>query len=229
MRSFFVPFGVLALVVVVAGFGPNVYGSFTGGTPIPAMVHAHGAIMLCWVALCLAQATLVARGSVALHRRLGWIGAGLAVVCWASMIAATIGALVRFDPSQFGFLVKPLLIQTGQIVLFPALVAWAMLARRRPGWHKRLMTLATLVLLQAAVDRMHWLPNEGLPMFWHSAVRLYVLMLPVVTYDFATLRRPHPATWIGTALIVTMHAAVSAYWDDEDWARLALHVWLSLR
>jgi hypothetical protein len=229
VRLVFVAYGVLSIVVVAVGFGPNVYGSFTGGTPIPAPVYLHGAIMLAWVGFYTVQAALVARGRVALHRRLGVAGGALAAVCWLSMGAATVGALARFDPNQFGFLVKPLLIQLGQMVLFTLFVAWAVLARRLAAWHKRLMTLATLVLLQSALDRMHWLPNEGLPMFWHSGLRLYVLMIPLWVLDVVTLRRIHPATWMGTGLVVAMHAVVSAYWDDEGWNQLARAFWLSLR
>lgn len=92
------------------------------------------------------------------------------------MSVATVIALQRFDPDEMAFLVKPLLIQIGSIVLFPTFVAWAVLMRRQPLWHKRLMALATMGLVQAAVDRMQWIP-EILPMFWDNGVRRYVLLL----------------------------------------------------
>lgn len=228
-RRFFVALGALFVAVVVVGFGPNVYGSFTGGRPIPAVVYVHGAIMLAWVALFAAQAAFAARGNLARHRRVGWAGAVLAVVAWISMGVATVVALKRFDPDVFGFLVKPLLIQLAQMLMFAVFVAGAVLARRQAGWHKRLMTFATLALLQSALDRMDWLPNEGLPQFWHSGLRLYVLMIPLFVFDVATLRRLHPATLTGSALVVAMHAVVSAYWDDAGWNDLARSFWSWLR
>ena len=77
------------------------------------------------------------------------------------MGVATIVALQRYDPDKFAFIVKPLLIQLGLMVVFPAFVTWAVLARLEAGWHKRLMTFATLVLLQSALDRMDWLPTKA--------------------------------------------------------------------
>jgi hypothetical protein len=146
------------------------------------------------------------------------------------MGAVTIDALRRYDPNKFGFIVKPLLIQLGSLTVFPVFVTLAVLARRQAGWHKRLMTLATFVLIQAALDRMHWLPNEGLPMFWHAGLRLYVLfLLPLFVFDMVTLRRIHPATLIGSAVIVAMHGVVSFYWADEGWNQVARGFWMWVR
>ena len=88
---------------------------------------------------------------------------------------------------------------------------------------------ATLVLLQSALDRMHWLPNEGLPMFWHYGLRLYILMIPLFVFDFVTLRRIHPATLTGSCLVVAMHAVVSFYWEHEGWNQVARGFWMWLR
>lgn len=142
------------------------------------------------------------------------------------MGVATIVALQRFDPDKFAFIVKPLLIQLGSIVVFPVFVTWAVLTRRQAAWHKRLMTFATFVLVQAALDRMHWLPNEGLPMYWHAGLRLYVLLiLPLFIFDIVTLRRIHPATLIGSGIIVAMHGVVSFYWAHQCWNRVARGFW----
>jgi hypothetical protein len=92
------------------------------------------------------------------------------------------------------------------------------------------MTLATFVLVQAALDRMHWLPDVGLPGFWETGLRGYVLLLlPLFAFDLSTLRRIHPATLIGAGLIIAMHGVVSFYWADEGWNQLARHAWMGLR
>ena len=118
----------------------------------------------------------------------------------------------------------------GSIVVFPVFVGGAVVARRHPMWHKRLMALATMVLIQAALDRMHWMPESGLPMLWHAGLRLYVLLLlPLLVFDAVTLKRIHPATLSGTAIILTMHAIVSYYWSHEGWHQLARSFWIWLR
>jgi hypothetical protein len=151
--------------------------------------------MMGWVVLYTVQAGFVTHGNLKRHRQVGWAATALAAAVWISMGVATIVALERFDPDpdKFAFIVKPLLIQLGSMVVFPVFVTWAVLARRQALWHKRLMTFATFVLVQAALDRMYWLPKEGLPMFWHSGLRLYVLlMLPLFIFDIVTLSASIP-------------------------------------
>ena len=229
-RYFFVGLGALCILFVVVGFAPNLYKSFSGDIVIPPIVYVHAAIMMGWVVLYTVQASLAAHGNLRTHRRTGWAATVLAAAVWISMGVATIMALLRFDPDKMPFLVKPLLIQLGTMAVFSVFIAWAVLARRHADWHKRLMTFATFALVQAALDRMDWLPNEGLPMFWHYGLRLYVLlMLPLFLFDIVTLRRIHPATLVGSGLIVAMHGVVSFYWADASWSQLARGFWLWLR
>ena len=61
-------------------------------------------------------------------------------------------------------------------------------------------------------------------------MRLYVLLLlPLFVFDFSTLKRIHPATLSGPAIILVTHAVISYYWLDEGWNRLARSFWLWLR
>ena len=229
-HRFFAGLGAYCIVLAAIGFGPSFYDHFTGQLAIPASVHVHGAIMLSWLVLFTTQANLVARASLRLHRRLGWVTVGVAVAVVISMSVATVMALQRFDPDEMSFLVQPLLIQLGSIVVFATFVAWAVAMRRHAMWHKRLMALATMALVQAALDRMHWLPETSLPMFWHAGVRLYLLLLlPLFVFDALTLKRIHGATLAGTTIIVAMHAVVSYYWLDAGWHQLARSFWISLR
>ena len=228
-RYLFVALGTVCIAVALVGFAPHLYASLKGQLFIPKVVHVHGAIMLGWIVLYTVQAGLAAHGNLARHRTLGWASAGFATVVWISMGVAVLGSLRRFDPDEFGFIVKPLLIELGTMVVFPVFVAGAVLARAQAGWHKRLMTFATLVLIQSALDRMQWLPDEGLPMFWHYGLRLYVLMVPLFAFDLVTLRRIHPATLVGSAVVVAMHGVVSFFWEHEGWNRLARSFWILLR
>lgn len=229
-RYFFVGIGSFCVLLALIGFGPGVHAFTVGGGTIPPIVHVHGVAMLAWLLLFTLQASLVRTRRLDRHRQLGWTMTGLAALVWMSMIVTTVVALQRFDPQHYGFLVQPLLIQTGSIVLFPMFFAWALLARHRADWHKRMVCFATFTLMQAALDRMHWLPDSGLTMFWNHGVRMYVLLiLPLVVFDLSVLRRIHPATWVGIVTTVVMHAVASHYWDHAGWQRLAREFWMWLR
>ena len=229
-HHFFVGIGAWCIVLAIVGFVPSFQAYFAGEFDIPPIVHVHGALMMSWLVLYTTQARFAARGNLRRHRRMGWLATGLAAAVWISMGVATVAALRHYAPDEAPFLVKPLLIQLGTLAVFPVFFVGAVLARRQAGWHKRLMTLATFVLVQAALDRMHWLPGLDLPGFWETGVRGYVLLLlPLFIFDLVTLRRIHPATLLGSGLIVAMHGVVSFYWADEGWNQLARHVWMGLR
>jgi hypothetical protein len=139
----------------------------------PACIfRRHGVAFAAWLLLLLTQTSLVAAGRVDLHRRLGVVGAGLAV---AMLVLGIIGSLmaasrptgfVNVSVPHLQFLVVPLFA----LGLFVAFVSLALLNRRRPQHHKRLMLLATIALAEAGVARwpfafMHTaLPIPGIGM-----------------------------------------------------------------
>jgi hypothetical protein len=84
--------------------------------------------------------------------------------------------------------------------VFGALVSAAVLQRRRSEAHKRLMLLATISLLTAAVARfLRQVGMGGAPnLFFGTDVFVLVLVL----YDLALRGRIHPATLWGGALVV---------------------------
>lgn len=229
-RRFFVAIGLWCLLLAIVGFMPNMSRQWAGELSYPSLVHVHAIVMLAWLVVFTVQASLMAGRKFQQHRTLGWVATVLAAFVWISMTVTTVEALLRYSPETYGFLIQPLLIQLGTMVVFPIFVTVAILVRRQPEWHKRLMMFATFSLVQAAFDRMHWLPNEGLPMFWHAGLRMYVLLvLPVIVFDLLTLRRIHPATLSASAILVTLHAIVTAYWDDTGWAHSARAFWMWLR
>jgi len=89
-----------------------------------------------------------------------------------------------------------------------------MLARANAGWHRRLMTLATLLLVQAGLDRMRWQPIPGPMLIW-------ALLVPFFVFDIVTTRRVHPATLIGTGLIVSSHLTILMNWGSPAWHEAA--------
>ncbi len=219
LRHFFVYQSWFFVLVAFVGFGPNFYDYFAGTFPLPWTAHVHGAVMMAWLFAYAAQTSFAANGNLMVHRawgaRLVWLAGAVFVV----MAMATVTSIARFNPSltEMTFLYDVFAIQIVMMVWFAVFVTWGVLARGNSGWHRRMMTFATIVLLQAAVDRMYWLPESGLPMFWHQAIRLYALMAPMLAFDIITRRRLHPATLAASTLIVGGHALVSAVWEDANW------------
>ena len=151
---------------MVLGFGPTYFYRGTVFAKLPsALIHVHGAVFSSWVVLYVVQTLLVAMRKVRWHRTLGTYGAVLAGLMVVLGWAATLQNVARgrtpsiFTPAEF------LVINLWGIVLFAAMVGWAIVKRRDAAAHKRLMLLATIGIMPPAITRielmMHWPRARG--------------------------------------------------------------------
>ena len=203
-HRFFTAMAIAIAVTVLAGFARTYYlRAYFDSPPISPLLHLHGLVFSSWVALYLAQTSLVAADRVRLHRRLGVAGGVLAVIL---VLVGVTTAIVRVrqgfsppgGPPPPVFLVVPLT----DMALFGGLVAAALYFRRQMAVHKRLMLLGTIALLAAPIARLPFglLQSGILAVF--AASDLFVVAL--IAYDFAMYRRIHRATaWGGFAVVAS--------------------------
>ncbi|PYQ50277.1 MAG: hypothetical protein DMF78_16115 [Acidobacteria bacterium] len=97
--------------------------------------------------------------------------------------------------TALGFLAIPIF----DMVVFSALVATALLMRRDKETHKRLMLLAFISIVVAAVARLPGMLPRG-PLAFFGAGYLFILV--AVIYDLVSRRRVHKAYLWGGALLV---------------------------
>ena len=123
--------------------------------PTEPVFFVHGVLFTAWLVLLVVQPALVAVRRTDLHRKLGWLGAGLAVAMVALGIVGALTAARR--PTGFvGIPLPPLqflIVPVLDIVLFSAFVALAIARRRDTQSHKRWMLLASVNLLAAGIAR----------------------------------------------------------------------------
>lgn len=216
---------VLFLVTAVVGFGPRSAAIVAGAMPVPPpIVHVHAALMVSWLLLLVTQASLAATGKLRLHRTLGVMSIGLAAALLVVLLATAVVRYGDITAAGFGpFASNILLLQIRSAVLFPAFYLWAILARNTaPETHKRMMLLATLVLLDAAIARMGWLPgNDTTVSYDMTHVYLLLLLLPAIAYDLLHPGRVHRAYVIGLALLLPWVAATSFLWNEPWWHETA--------
>jgi hypothetical protein len=193
--------------VVVAGFSMQLaMGRSTFAAPV--VLHVHAAVFFGWTALFVLQTMLVDRGSLALHRRLGWLGAGwaAAVVLLGSYVTVMTvrrgGAPFFFTPSYFLFM------NVLMVLGFGTLVALAIRMRRRTDWHRRLMICAMAILTGPAIGRILPLP---LMIPWAAwGVFAALLLFPAIGMiaDVRRTGRVHPAWWRGVATIAAIQIVI---------------------
>jgi uncharacterized membrane protein YozB (DUF420 family) len=188
--------------VIIAGFSRTVPDDFTAGSKFPLLLAIHGVVFTLWIVLFVAKPAIVARGSLKLHRRIGWIGATLAFAMLVMGLAATLYA-IRFNAVP-SFFPPPLFLvmNTIGIVVFGGLVAAGVMLRKKAEWHKRLMLCATISILGPGLGRL--LPMESFgraaPIVMFAAILVFGLAGPI--YDIVIRRRVHPAYIWGVSTIV---------------------------
>lgn len=208
-RAFYTSMAIVLAAAVFLGFAPTFY--LRGYLPLPPganslspLIVIHGFLNTLWFALFLVQTLLVARARTDIHRRLGMLGAALAIAIVLVGTLTTIKGL-RDSPvtPQFDGRIYFLGATLPSFVLFGALVAAAIGFRRHPETHKRLMLLATIKLMSAGLDRIFAFNFSGpVPDFIvHTQVATDIFIIAAVLYDFRLRGRLHPAlAWGGAAI-----------------------------
>jgi hypothetical protein len=198
---FFTSVALLMLVTVFVGFGPTYYWAGVLRAPLPSfIIHLHAAAFICWILLLITQASLVTSGRIDIHRRLGIAGFLLACAMLILGILAATDSLVR-EAGPVGrdakfFYIIPL----SNILVFAVLTFFAFRTRFNPAAHKRLILIATMGLLVAAIARWPFATVHKRPAI--ASLFSYIFLVLMVAYDLWSTRKVHPATlWAGTFLV----------------------------
>jgi hypothetical protein len=190
-------------ISVFVGFAPTYFlRGYFGGSPLSPLVHLHGLVFTGWILLAATQTALVAARRIDLHRRLGIAG-----VVWAGLLPI-FGLTTAIDSARRNVAANPvealtfLVLPFGDVLVFATLAGAGFYFRRRPQTHKRLMLLATIGILDAAVAR--W----PLEVIQTSSFAFFVLtdlfIVPGVVYDLVSRRRIHPAyVWGGLFILIS--------------------------
>jgi len=200
---------LLAAVVLAAtifvGFARNYYLRTWLATRVLSMTaYVHGMIMTCWVLLFLTQALLVSKQRVDIHRRMGAAGGALAILVVAFGLYTIHADVERQYPGAGPKLQTEVFVAFDgvSLLLFGGLIAAALIARRQPQIHRRLMLMAMISLLPPAFGRL-------VAYFTHQNVEAYVLGLMIASTLAAALidaghhRRLHSAFLFGGAAVIT--------------------------
>lgn len=225
-RLFYTGMAAAFFITVFAGFSRTYFlRPVFNPQPLMPLLHLHGFIFTLWIVLLLTQTTLIATKRTRTHMRLGIAGmllAALMIVIGAltAIVRAKTAELIPGFDSPLVFLTIPL----GDVTVFGILVGAAFYFRRQVDTHKRLMLLATIAILPAAVARLpfDFILKYG-PIAFFGLADLFII--PCLVYDLVTRGRPHRATVLGGALIVISQPLRLIIGNTHAW--IAFASWLT--
>jgi len=221
-HRFYSVMSIVMSLAIVGGFSNTYVPKVISATPVPPIIHVHAAVFATWLAIFVAQTTLVLNEKTRIHRKLGTaavIFAALMVVVGAAT-AITVARLgdrgipgVMY-PDREGFL----LLNLGVVTLFGVLVAGGWYFRSNLQVHKRLMLIANAgALVGPGVSR--------LPGVYGNTPAVGALVLAFLfagpMYDLITRRRIHPAYFSVLLALCAIPPVVQMVAATQAWHRIA--------
>jgi len=235
--NFYFYMALSCAAVAFLGFAPTFWlplanHSFKAG-PI---IYVHGAVFFGWSLFFCFQTWLAASGRVMRHRAVGMIGVSFAT---AMTIFGTLAAIYAMKTAALGGLTNEgiafAIVPLSGIAFFAIVFTLAVIYVRKPEVHKRLMLLAGISILDAAVARwfLTFLAPPGPPGPPPVAVTIppafiaYLLLVVAMVHDWRTRGRPHPVYIYGGIVLVALKLlnlpiSMSSGWQHFAGSILAL-------
>jgi hypothetical protein len=208
----------LYFAVVLIGFSRSFYlKSYFDFPTLPVHLYLHGIALTSWFALALLQPWLIRNRQAGLHRRIGIIGAALAV----SVVLTGLWTVALRDAPEIDQYPTRAVGNLASLLMFSSCVSFGLFFRKNPETHKRLMLLGSIPILAPALDRLARIPvmNDfwGKILYWFPAppevafamLSFLFLLLVVVANDLISQRRVHKGTVIGLLSIFVVAPAMT--------------------
>lgn len=231
----YVRIAAACVAVAVIGFTPTYWLPLVRGRlDVAPVFHVHAALFYGWTLLFLAQAWLAANRRLTRHREWGVFAvAVVTAMCFVGM-AAAITSLKQATADGFGDAARAFaIVPVSGLAFFVLLFALALLKVKDTDTHKRLMLVATVSLLQAAVGRWFLLflapetigggPVSPPPVAVTVMPGLLsdVLIVAAMIHDRRTAGRVHPVYWIAGGALVALQVLRVPVSATAAWTRVA--------
>lgn len=217
--------------VAFLGFAPTYFLPLSAGKfSAPPSVHVHGTVFFTWSLYFVFQAWLPASGQIGLHRSVGLIGVSLATAMTifgflAGVTAMKQSAALGQTDAGIAFAIVP----WSGILFFAVVFAIGIAMVRRPEVHKRLMLMAGISILDAAVARwfLTFLAPPGPPGPPPVAVTIppafvaYLLLVVAIVHDWRTRGRPHAVYVIGGLVLIAVKLLNLPISETHGWHSFA--------
>lgn len=207
-EPFFFFFALAAFSIVTFSFGYHAIARAGQLPPLVMPLMIHALLMFSWYGLFTVQTGLIRSGNLHLHMRLGKLSVLLAAGVFVSGFFVMAANYQRKE--------EPLTAMANvmAMVAFAGLYTAAIVNRKTPDTHKRLMAFASIMMLAPALTRFAraFEIGDGI------VLPLWILtVVSVIVYDITKLRKVHFATVMGSvtfvvAIVIMIGVGTSGPW-----------------
>lgn len=230
-RWFYVCMAGLCVAIAFGGFVPTYWSRLAAGTFSGApILHIHGMLFFAWTLFFLAQTTLVATGRTPNHRNWGMAGISLATAMGITVVLAAINSIKVAQSIGMGDAARHFsIVSLSALVMFAVFITLAIANVRRTDLHRRLMLLAMVPLMHAAMARLFmtaFAPADAKgppPVFVSVPPGLFVdlLIVAAIVFDWRTRGRPHPVYLAGGSILVAVQLLAVPIAASAGWMAIA--------
>jgi uncharacterized membrane protein YozB (DUF420 family) len=209
-QGFFLNISIGVFALSLVAFAQWALRGYVNYAATPLTVHLHAIAMVSWLVLFIWQNHLAMHGNLTQHRKWGRIGVCLAVLLVGIGVYITLQALVIHRVPPIFTNAYFLVLGPVHLVFFAAVLAVAIARKSQPEWHRRLMLVATVLLMEPAFGRL--VPPPLLATPWNpvsEAVMQCALLGIVMLHDRRVRGRVHPALWWGVGCIIASRMVIA--------------------
>ena len=202
------------LLFSVWGFSDNLFWDIGQPSNSDPKFVVHGLFCLAWMIVFLVQSSLVESGKLQRHRLVGKIGLFIA-------LGVVISTVYVFTAVWKGWANMEPFVKANRVLFasYVICIAWAIYLRKKTDWHRRLMLVATLFMMEPILSRVFGtaeitvlanMSDAQLDFYWYVVVfALWAgLFLSLYIYDWLSQRRFHPVTVGGSLWLVLAWSGV---------------------
>lgn len=226
--SFFLWMTVVMALFVFSGFALTYWIPIASRTlsPLPPVVHLHGAFFFSWMVLLVVQTILVNTRNVRMHMSLGTFGIslGTSVFLMGVLITVISQGLSNLDPSHLSNAFAYLSVTA--VVSFGVLFFLAIRNTRRPDVHKRLVLFSTINLLPPGINRLYAVSfgvANGLPLL-ATYLTLDALAVAMLVNDWRTNGKIGAASIAGAAFVFVPQLLYPLLVDSAAFTKFAFAI-----
>ena len=221
--KFFLTMGIVGLVAIFIGFSkPFIIPVAQQTFEAPLSIYVHALFSLAWVVLFTLQALFIHKKLFKLHIKLGIAGILIASVASFSLIPVAkfiIERDLKLGLGETAYSNSVGLLTTG--IMFLTLVIFGLYYRKTSPTHKRLLLLATIVLLWPAWFRFrHFFPSIPRPDIWFGLILSDSLIIIAWIWDKIENNRIHPSLFYPGILIISEQTMEVFMYDSDVWRQI---------